>query len=603
MVKLKGFKGQVFQRDTEDPDEQELYKAHRYQYASSSHSLQSNYEHMAPALILYPQDVDDIIFAIKYARERNIAIAVRSGGHQYSGASSTEGPNIQLDLSETFAGDLTVNKDEGTVRVSVSYRLEDFNLAVTKPGLLVDGIGVFVPHGQCSHVHIGGHVQTGGYGQLGRAFGLFGDHVVSFDIVTADGNYLQNVTAQNNKDLFYAVLGGSPGNFGVLTHVTIKPHKDSDHPHSRGLKCAYFYKQENLQKLLDIMVEMDQMPGDFDLCITVLTAIENLTNFYPSWDSNMKENHLDLYGQWEIKGWPSSIMVYAQWANLQGADDPYEKNEKAQQWFQKIKEAGGVEIPFTHTVFENVHTPMSKLTHEWIFHNVREYDLPYEKRTYMTKATSTELESSGWTKWVSSRINEIQTSGVGGTGVWTNCKLSVQIQNFGGSKSAFFTKRDNGTSYGWRDSTVCAVLDCFYTDTDKGHQEALAWQKENDDEGVGPNGVFSKQDRRVFWGSYSKADEIEGDLNSVWSAYYESREKYDRLIRIKRDVDSNDVFTPNLFALRSKPVEHLLTPSRPPGNVLMTMAFAIGQPTDGSRPAAPLQHWDDKQMLKRLGRA
>src|SRR5207237_3938654 len=66
-------------------------------------------------------------------------------------------------------------------------------------------------------------------------FGLFGDHVLSLEIVDHDGNS-KEVTKATNPELFYAILGGSPGNFGVLTHFTIEVHRDSDYNGSRGLK-------------------------------------------------------------------------------------------------------------------------------------------------------------------------------------------------------------------------------------------------------------------------------------------------------------------------------------------------------------------------------
>jgi FAD/FMN-containing dehydrogenase len=76
------------------------YDLHCYQYATTSHPL-----NMAPATIIcpqYPNADADVIQAIKYASANNLSIAVRTGGHAYSGTSSTSGPNIQLDLSQAY---------------------------------------------------------------------------------------------------------------------------------------------------------------------------------------------------------------------------------------------------------------------------------------------------------------------------------------------------------------------------------------------------------------------------------------------------------------------------------------------------------------------
>ena len=104
--------------------------------------------------------------------------------------------------------------------------------------------GLFMPTGQCYNVHVGGHVQTGGYGQLARAFGLFSDQVVSFEIFLADGTkktIAVDSPVQADRDLFFAVLGGGPGNYGIVTHITIRPGKDADHKYARAYKYAIPY--------------------------------------------------------------------------------------------------------------------------------------------------------------------------------------------------------------------------------------------------------------------------------------------------------------------------------------------------------------------------
>ena len=251
---LNGFEGQVYFRDYFEDSE---YEVHRYQYAYSSNLDGS----MNPSMIFYPKHVDDIKKVIRYANEKNIAIAVRTGGHQYSGASSTSGINIQLDLSQTFLGDqnFKYDKKSNRVRAGISFPLVVFHQKMTENGL-------FIPHGECENVHIGGHMQTGGSGQLLRAFGLFIDYVREFEIITA-GSEKKVVTKENNPDLFYAVLGGGPGAFGVLTHVTIEPLRDEDYPHSRGFLGVYLYNAGRLKRLLNISMEItndDSLSNDFD---------------------------------------------------------------------------------------------------------------------------------------------------------------------------------------------------------------------------------------------------------------------------------------------------------------------------------------------------
>lgn len=257
------------------------FKTYSYQYATSTYGIERG---LSPALIVQPKTTQDIVQTLKYAKERGIAIAIRSGGHAYSGASSTSAPNIQLDLRDTFKSIeddrvLLTRGDESFVRTSVSWSLGELNAWLGSQK-------VFVPHGQCEMVHTGGHVQTGGYGQLARSFGLLGDHVVSLEIIDADGE-AREVTRVSDPDLFFGLLGGSPGNLGVLTHFTIKVHRDKDYLGSRGMKALYLYEPETLEKLATILSEMaddDDFPANYDLCVSVVSSSFPLKDLFPDQD-------------------------------------------------------------------------------------------------------------------------------------------------------------------------------------------------------------------------------------------------------------------------------------------------------------------------------
>lgn len=512
MATIAGITGAQFTPGTN------AYDSQKYQYASSSHEVD---HHMNPGLIIQPRNKDDIALALQYAKAQGKAVAIRTGGHQYSGASSTSIYNIQLDLKHTFRGadDRAIFEKNGRtfVRTSVSWDLGAFNAWLTKNK-------VFVPHGQCTDVHLGGHVQTGGYGQLIRSFGLLGDHVVSLELMDHEGKE-KEVTKANDPELFFALLGGSPGNLGVLTHFTLEVHRDADYQGARGLKALYWYDPKTVKRLLDILVEMsddENFPRNYDLCISVLSSSFKLLDLWPDLDGKMKRDHPELYGEDGLPFWPRTIIVYAQWV-------PFTKDDVCDMgWFERIKK-GSISI---HGVQE---APMSQLTGEWIFRNQREFEHPYVKRTYSTNSTT--LAKSGWASWITERMDAIVKPEA------NRCWLSAQLQCIGGKYSNFTTNKDNGTAYSWRDTTLICTIDCFHEPEHKIRAED--WERGNDEEGIGPDGKFSEQDKRVLWGSYGGFD-----LHKNRRFYYEDEAKYERLQRVRARVDPDGLFTPNEFCVK-----------------------------------------------------
>ena len=155
----------VFVRGSKD------YEINAYQYATTSHQEGS----MSPAAIICPRDVKDIQLAVNHAREQGIGIAVRTGGHMYTGASSTAGDNIQLNLSDTFESvirDFCYDHDTGLLRAGVSFSLLQLNS-------LLRNMKMFIPHGQCAGVHVGGHVCSGK--EMNKVY--LGNKITCYEIV------------------------------------------------------------------------------------------------------------------------------------------------------------------------------------------------------------------------------------------------------------------------------------------------------------------------------------------------------------------------------------------------------------------------------------
>jgi hypothetical protein len=165
-----------------------------------------------PALIVQPTGVADVRNAVSFARERELLVAVKCGGHSFGGKSTCDG-GMQIDLARLRG-----------VRVDPLARV-----AWVEGGSLLGEIdheamshGLVTTAGTVSHTGVGGLTLGGGFGRLARRFGLAIDNLRAVDIVTADGRYL-HADADENPDLYWGVRGGG-GNFGVVTSFEFGLH-------------------------------------------------------------------------------------------------------------------------------------------------------------------------------------------------------------------------------------------------------------------------------------------------------------------------------------------------------------------------------------------
>ncbi len=158
-----------------------------------------------PGAILRCRGTADVVAAVNFARDCNIVLAVRGGGHNVGGRALCDG-GLVADLSEMRG----VHVDPGTrtVRVQGGATLGDVDRETHPHGLAV-------PFGVISKTGVGGLTLGGGVGWLVRKYGPTCDNVLEMEVVTADGAVL-TVNASENSDLFWALRGGG-GNFGVVT--------------------------------------------------------------------------------------------------------------------------------------------------------------------------------------------------------------------------------------------------------------------------------------------------------------------------------------------------------------------------------------------------
>ena len=164
----------------------------------------------SPRIIVKCTDAADVISAVNFARENNILISVRGGGHNAGGLGIADDALV-IDLSHIKY--TRVDPEAKTIVVGGGCTWADVDHAT-------HAFGMAVPSGIISTTGVGGLTLGGGLGHLTRHYGLTIDNLLSVDMVLADGSFVK-ANAEKNQDLFWAVRGGG-GNFGVVTAFTFK---------------------------------------------------------------------------------------------------------------------------------------------------------------------------------------------------------------------------------------------------------------------------------------------------------------------------------------------------------------------------------------------
>ncbi len=174
-------------------------------YALARRVWNARYSEHRPATMVRPTNATDVAAAIRFGRQHDLEIAIRSGAHSNSGHSTTDG-GLVIDMSRMRG--VSVDPAARTARANGGALLGELDIAVQAHGLVC-------PVGVVGHTGVAGLTLGAGIGRLQRHFGLTIDNLTAVELVTADGR-LVRASASEEPELFWGMRGAG-ANVGVAT--------------------------------------------------------------------------------------------------------------------------------------------------------------------------------------------------------------------------------------------------------------------------------------------------------------------------------------------------------------------------------------------------
>jgi FAD/FMN-containing dehydrogenase len=210
-----------------------------------------------PAVIVRCTGTADVIAAVNFARDLDLLLAVKGGGHNVAGTAVCD-DGLMIDLSSMDS--VRVDPEAKTARVAPGATWGDFDHEAQAFGLATTG-------GIDSRTGIAGLTLGGGIGYLARSFGLACDNLIGADVVTAEGE-LVHASADEHPDLFWGLRGGG-GNFGIVTSFEYQLHELGP----EVLTAKIFHPFEDAKDVLQLYREfMAEAPDDVN-CFCVVDNV------------------------------------------------------------------------------------------------------------------------------------------------------------------------------------------------------------------------------------------------------------------------------------------------------------------------------------------
>lgn len=172
------------------------------------------------------RNANDIAQAVNFARENELRLVVKGGGHSYQGTSNAPDSLLiwtrhmhDIEMHDAFVphGCEGMMKPQPAVTFGAgTIGMQAYDAVTTKNGRYVQG-------GGCTTVCLGGLIQSGGFGSFSKHYGTAAASLLEAEVVTADGQ-IRTANACTNPDLFWALKGGGGGTFGVVSKMTLRTH-------------------------------------------------------------------------------------------------------------------------------------------------------------------------------------------------------------------------------------------------------------------------------------------------------------------------------------------------------------------------------------------